>query len=1142
LPRRKRLLQLEWLDARLTPSTVTWIGAGPDTNWDTGSNWDDGAPPSATDLVVINGSYQVILSRDVSLHGLALAGGATLTTNNAVTVSGPFDFSGATLAGSGSLTTAGGMTSDGFTLVGFDLILPNGQSSVIRDGYFYLENNSQIDNHGTLSFLNSPVVRDTDSTGLFHNESDGVVQSSGIGTNDYSTIIMENFVNDGSIDVVQGTLQIGYAQAGQTLIDNGSVQVAANASILTQCMVSASAASSFTSSGTVEIDRAGADLKGSFQSVTSVFDGSSVTISGTVNSFGTLDIYHGATVDLSTANLLPGSTILAGLDLEGNLITGANLSVASHAYIVGSLEGVGGQGSLTAGGGVLSYGFTLVGFDLILPNGQSSVIRDGYFYLENNSQIDNHGTLSFLNSPILVGASGGVGLTTEGMLTVAGGTINNLSIVNTGSVAWTGGTVQLFGNSSFTNKAGATFDDQIDGTFGGNGSCCAIFANQGSFLKSGGTGTTYLQMQLNNSGTVSIAQGILSLGCGYVQGSGGSISGSVSGTITNPGTYNSGPSSGPQPLLTSYTQTVTGTLYEQIGGLIAGTQYGQIIVNGNVNLAGSLQVALINGFIPVNGNKFIIIENQGSNPISGTFTNLAEGATVWDVTHTDCFTISYAGNDGNDVVLTAQQTATTTTVAASANPSVLNQNVTFTAVVIPQAGSTLPTGTVQFQIDGVNSGNPVTLSGGQGNFTTSALAVGTHTITALYSGNGNFLASSGALTQTVLSAQQQNAFIVTQVSALVSAGVLSSGNRNALTVKLISATASLNAGNSTTGVNQLNAFINQVAAFQKAGKLSSAQAQALINAGNLAIAAVPGNGAHLLNDAGGGTSSTGDGAPVSWAGELLTGTVGVVLENSDGTAVPVDEQACFDAAIAALDSTFGAYGVDLVDVGAAKAADAVVQVDIAATSAAGSAADGVLGCTFAGQITLVTGWNWYTGADPNAIETDQYDFQTIVTHELGHAIGLGHSGDTNSVMYAYLAPGAVRRGVTAQDLSVLDSHGDNSPEPLTAAAWRGGTQSAHQGLELHRARPTTPTILSSASSLQPGPPLLSVVSSPEAISLSSHSRLVPRSRINRGVASSIYAARSAVRRVAQALDHRAVDALLSKGVLELSPTARGFRE
>jgi hypothetical protein len=290
---------------------------------------------------------------------------------------------------------------------------------------------------------------------------------------------------------------------------------------------------------------------------------------------------------------------------------------------------------------------------------------------------------------------------------------------------------------------------------------------------------------------------------------------------------------------------------------------------------------------------------------------------------------------------------------------------------------------------------------------------------------------------TVLSAQQEIGLTVNQVNAVVTSGALSSGNGNALTTKLNSAVTNLNGGYTTAGVNQLNAFINQVTAFQKNGKLTNDQAQSLISAANLAItAASGGSGAHLTNQDAPAASGSADTQPVSDAGQLVTGTIGVYLDNADGTPVSSDEQARFDDAIQALDTTFGSYGVNLVDVGATDAADAIVQVEIAATSAAGSAADGVLGCTVAGHITLLTGWNWYTSADPSAISAGQYDFETIVTHELGHAIGLGHSGDTSSVMYPYLASGVVSRAVTTQDMSVLEAATGTTPEPLLAAPWR----------------------------------------------------------------------------------------------------------
>src|SRR5262249_10276920 len=158
---------------------------------------------------------------------------------------------------------------------------------------------------------------------------------------------------------------------------------------------------------------------------------------------------------------------------------------------------------------------------------------------------------------------------------------------------WNTGNISISGAGTFTNTG--TFDDQVDGTFGSTPGTTTTFNNQGLFLKSGGSGVTNLQIELDNSGLVRVVQGVLNLGGGYVQApassgsNGGSISGSVSGAVSNPGQLNVAPSAAPPPVLTSYTQTATGTFFEQIGGLTPQTQFGQLIVTGTVTLAGSLQ-------------------------------------------------------------------------------------------------------------------------------------------------------------------------------------------------------------------------------------------------------------------------------------------------------------------------------------------------------------------------------------------------------------------------------------------------------------------------------------------------------------------------------------------------------------------------
>jgi uncharacterized repeat protein (TIGR01451 family) len=185
----------------------------------------------------------------------------------------------------------------------------------------------------------------------------------------------------------------------------------------------------------------------------------------------------------------------------------------------------------------------------------------------------------------------------------------------------------------------------------------------------------------------------------------------------------------------------------------------------------------------------------------------------------------------------------------------------------------------------------------------------------------------------------------------------------------------------------------------------------------------------------GSASNPADTAPLLGSiGDLLTGEVDVSVDSPLGV-VTADEQARIDDAINTINAELGPYGITLVDVtGTDAAADAALRIHLADTSTIGGAADGVLGLTeFGGEITLIDTWNYYFGSDPNAVGADQYDFETVAMHELGHGLGLGHSTDANSVMYPYLASGQARRALTDNDIAVIDTDAAAAPEPLLAA-------------------------------------------------------------------------------------------------------------
>jgi hypothetical protein len=208
----------------------------------------------------------------------------------------------------------------------------------------------------------------------------------------------------------------------------------------------------------------------------------------------------------------------------------------------------------------------------------------------------------------------------------------------------------------------------------------------------------------------------------------------------------------------------------------------------------------------------------------------------------------------------------------------------------------------------------------------------------------------------------------------------------------------------------LNGTIYAPAALLSLGGSATWKTPAIV--GSLSLS---GNGGTALTTAGTDNSTAGT------AGQLLGGDLFLYVNDPNGF-FNFDELARLADTITGLDNLLTPYSVTITEVSDATLANLVL--DTGTTSAAGGLADGVLGCFISdgvtGEITLIQGWNWYTGADPTLIGSNQFDFQTILTHEMGHALGLGHSTNPGSVMYASLAPGVAHRIMTVQDLNIPD--------------------------------------------------------------------------------------------------------------------------
>jgi hypothetical protein len=180
---------------------------------------------------------------------------------------------------------------------------------------------------------------------------------------------------------------------------------------------------------------------------------------------------------------------------------------------------------------------------------------------------------------------------------------------------------------------------------------------------------------------------------------------------TNPSSFN-------QPV------TLTATVTSHSSGTPTGTV---TFVNGadtlgTVNLNSSAQAMLMTATLPV-----------GSNSITAIYS----GDSI------------FSSSMSSVLKQTVNKASTTTAVTSSKNPSKFGQKVTFTAAVTPMFGGKA-TGTVTFK-DGTNTiGTGHLNASNDATFSTTTLASGMHSITAVYAGNADLAGStSPVLTQTV---------------------------------------------------------------------------------------------------------------------------------------------------------------------------------------------------------------------------------------------------------------------------------------------------------------------------------------------------------------------------------------------------------
>jgi len=358
--------------------------------------------------------------------------------------------------------------------------------------------------------------------------------------------------------------------------------------------------------------------------------------------------------------------------------------------------------------------------------------------------------------------------------TVAGNPVSgNIEIGNPGDTADSPLDIQVIGDATAVNSTTIT----VASTLNPSG-----FGQSVTFTATVSTGATAGIL----TGTVTFYDGAITLASGVPLGAPGttatatftsaalavgkhSITAAYSGDTGHLASNSTDPNGTTPPLIQNVlegtvTNIVSSVNPSAVSQSVTFTATVTAAAGGGVTPDGSITFfdgATILGNVPLNANAM------------ATFTSAALATGAHSITAT------YGGDAQNDIQGSTSaplsqdvQAASTIAVASSQNPSNYGTPVTFTATVT-SGGAVAATGTVNFLDGGVKIGTG-TLAGSPAiaTFTTSALNVATHTITATYAGDVNNSASNSApLSQVVNQTQTAATSIATPSPGIAGAPV-----------------------------------------------------------------------------------------------------------------------------------------------------------------------------------------------------------------------------------------------------------------------------------------------------------------------------------------------------------------------------------
>ncbi len=252
--------------------------------------------------------------------------------------------------------------------------------------------------------------------------------------------------------------------------------------------------------------------------------------------------------------------------------------------------------------------------------------------------IVNKGSLMNINDTF----SNFSGTTLTGGTYMVSGTLqfNGANIVNDAAHITLTGTASAIidqaANDALRNFAAITSKGSLTLTSGKTLTTPGSLSSAGKLTVGAGTNLKVTGSYTQTAGSTTV-DGTLTAPSGTTIGAGSVFGkGTIASTVVSSGSVTAGDSAtkAGKLSLSTYTQNLGGSLNIQIGGLTSGTQYSQLAVANGVSLHGTLNLKLINVFLPAIGNTFIILTGSA---VSGTFATV-NGLSINSGEH---FTVTY---------------------------------------------------------------------------------------------------------------------------------------------------------------------------------------------------------------------------------------------------------------------------------------------------------------------------------------------------------------------------------------------------------------------------------------------------------------------------------------------------------------------